>query len=167
MVYRNFQPYPEVQTQFLPVMDELTAAGYLTRTVYLVDRTRPGTFGEDYANVTLSDDEAAEAIACQRDRKPFVNPDTGDERVPGPEDIFMFYCTTAKVPVLPPPPDPRGVEIHARLLRERKQVLAAIRAEGDPLVYHEARLAGRAEAFKEAAEIVAAAYGFKPPVEPA
>lgn len=171
MVFRS-QFDPEVQAAFVPLMDELTKAGYLTRTVYLVDRSRRGTWGDDYEHVSLSDEEAAEAIECQRNKTMFVNPDTGDERVPGPEDLFISYCTTDKVPVLPPPPDERAVALHARLLgkvpylREEARRHRNTVSHGHPQEYDAGIAEGQALAFAEAANLLAEAFGIRPPFAP-
>lgn len=153
----------EVQAAFRPVMDELYGAGYLTRTTYLVDRTRKG-FWEDDLHVSLSDEEAAEAVECQRAGTPFVNPETGDERVPGPDDLFLSYCTTSKVPVLLPPPDGRAVALHAQLLAKVLHLREEARRLHDtPGKEYDAGVAeGRAGASEEAAGHLAEAFGIRP-----
>lgn len=166
-IWDNFSP--DVQAAFVPIMDELSRAGYLTRTVYLVDRNRRGSWG-DCEHVTLSDEEAAEATECQRERKPFVNPDTGDEQVPGPEDLFVTYCTTDKVPVLPPPPDPRAVELYERCAEKsayfRKGAEQERSRARSPWNYDVGGMEGQAVAWEAAADLIAEAFGLKRPVAP-
>lgn len=112
-----FRAEPDLLDHFSEIAEELTAAGFLDKTVTLVENTGV----EEMRYVELSEEDIAEAEKCVGTKDTFVHPETGEEILLVPGDLCYFYCTTKKMPIAPSPPDERAVALYRKFEEQRSR----------------------------------------------
>lgn len=96
------------------VLEELLGAGFLARTVAV----RHGE--DDYGEVVRDEEEVGDVLEALANNGMVAHPLTG-RQVPAKDHVLVLYETTSKVPLLPPPSDPRAVELLATFRKEKSQ----------------------------------------------